>query len=225
MLLRMPQGGSDEAAHQTLPGHVGARDEPSQRCCDHAGEEPDASRHRQRDEEGPANGGVGEQAGEIGQGERARLVGESIVAQPEQRQQNQHAQHDRKQHEQRRRQIESTETPPECGIGGHCCNGHLVTCELDLKWSDYPAAASLFGSGTKNRRIFHWPDIIQVPKYSSYFCLISSIESRTAAGSELSSLICDNGVRLDFSFTSGRTERRPPKSSFNCCASCENMKE
>ena len=43
------------------------------------------------------------------------------------------------------------------------------------------------------------------------------------AGSELSSLICESGVRPAFSFTSGWKERRPPTSLLSCCASRVNM--
>ena len=125
---RRHEGGCDQAAHQALSRHVGSGDQPGERRRHHAGKEADASGHGQRDQEGPADGGIGEQARQVGEREGAGLVGEGIVAEPEQRQEDQHAQKQGEQREQRRRQIETAKTPWGDRIGGHCCDGHL--CHL-----------------------------------------------------------------------------------------------
>src|SRR6185437_7640049 len=94
-----------------------------------------------------------------------------------------------------------------------------------------PAATGRDGGGAvRRRRSFTAPPrrhrtvALHVPKYSAYFCLISSIAFSCATGSAVSTLILESGTRSAGSLTSGWKERRKPLSTRYCWPSLEKRK-
>ena len=93
---RRDEGGGHKRADRPAQRHVGAGHQPAHRRSDEAADHRGRGRENDGGDERLAEGGIGDKAGEVVEGQPARLVGQAEIGEPRHRQHDQHDQDRRK---------------------------------------------------------------------------------------------------------------------------------